>query len=359
MEFLRSCLEFYSPTGREERFAKFLSRELASHFGFKDVTIDPVGNVLGKVGSGSPIVLFCGHMDTVPGRLGVRVSGGKIFGRGAVDAKSALAAMILAAAKLSDETGFGTMEVAAVVDEEGAGTGIKSLVSSGRKYDYGVFGEPGGVEKVTLGYRGRLRFQVKVETPAAHAGSPWLGKNAIDKAIEVIGALASTTPPAAGLTDRYRSISITPTIVTGGVAANVVPGTCTIVFDVRFPVRRSSAEVVQMLKGAVIGVEENGVSLASSVADVVEGFETRKDSILVRAFTRAILKTTGARPSFLYKTGTGDMNVLGGTLGIPVVTYGPGESRLSHTSNESVSIEEFRKSIEVYRQAAMELARLL
>lgn len=359
VEFLVRCLGFYSPSGKEREYAQFLSHEMSSRLGFRDVTIDPVGNVLAKVGSGSPLLLFCGHMDTTPGKLGVRVSGGKIFGRGAVDAKSSLAAMILAASKLSNETGLGTVELAAVVDEEGMGKGIRGLVSSGRRYDYGVFGEPGGVSKVTLGYRGRLGFQVKIQGLAAHAGSPWLGKNAIEKAMQVTKALASIGSSEASQNGRYRSISVTPTLMTGGIAPNVVPSSCTVVFDVRFPMGRSSKEVEQLLEHAVGTLQEREVALIPSVAESVEAFETSKDSVLVRAFVRAILKTTGTRPGFSYKTGTGDMNVLGTALRIPVVTYGPGDSRLSHTPNEFVSLEEFRKSVEVYRQATVELAGLL
>ena len=70
------------------------------------VGIDAIGNVIGVVGEGEPTIFLCGHMDTVAGVLPLRVEEGKIYARGAVDAKGPLAAMVMAALAASEETGF-------------------------------------------------------------------------------------------------------------------------------------------------------------------------------------------------------------------------------------------------------------
>ena len=67
--------------------------------GFEKTDIDNVGNVIATKGSGRPIMLLCGHMDTVPGRIPVRIENGYLYGRGASDAKSSLIAMLLAASE--------------------------------------------------------------------------------------------------------------------------------------------------------------------------------------------------------------------------------------------------------------------
>ncbi|MEM2588312.1 MAG: M20/M25/M40 family metallo-hydrolase, partial [Candidatus Bathyarchaeia archaeon] len=95
IQFLTSLLKFYSPSGKEQEVSVFIADEMRK-FGFK-VDIDGVGNVLGKAGHGKPVILLCGHIDTVPGYIPVKKVNGKLYGRGAVDAKSPLAAMILAA----------------------------------------------------------------------------------------------------------------------------------------------------------------------------------------------------------------------------------------------------------------------
>jgi len=79
----------------------------------------------------------------------------------------------------------------------------------------------------------------------------------------------------------------------------------------------------------------------------------------VRALSWAIRKTTLNYASFSRKTGTGDMNVLGNALKIPVVTYGPGDSNLDHTPNEHVDIQEYLDSIQVYQKTLMKLPELL
>ena len=99
LDLLRKMLEIYSPSGKEEELALFL-KEKMTKLGFRNVRSDRVGNVFGEWGNGSPTILLCGHMDTVPGYLPVKVEENKIFGRGAVDAKSSLAAMILGPPKL-------------------------------------------------------------------------------------------------------------------------------------------------------------------------------------------------------------------------------------------------------------------
>jgi LysW-gamma-L-lysine carboxypeptidase len=84
-----------------------------------EVGIDAIGNVIGVVGEGEPVILLCGHMDTVAGHMPLRVEEGKIFARGAVDAKGPLAAMIMATHEVSKDPNFrGKILVASVVEEE-------------------------------------------------------------------------------------------------------------------------------------------------------------------------------------------------------------------------------------------------
>ena len=78
VDLFKRMLEMYSPSGREKKLASFLRDEL-QNLDFDNVHLDSVGNVYGEVGRGSPTVLLCGHMDTVPGRIPIRVEDGKIL----------------------------------------------------------------------------------------------------------------------------------------------------------------------------------------------------------------------------------------------------------------------------------------
>ena len=123
---LERALKLYTPSLREKSLADFLE-SVCDDLGFRDIHMDDVGNIIAKKGSGSPKILLCGHMDTVPGRIRVRKEGDYLFGRGSSDAKGPLLAMLFAAASAQEKTG--TVIFVGAVDEEGNATGIKSLTN--------------------------------------------------------------------------------------------------------------------------------------------------------------------------------------------------------------------------------------
>ena len=98
-DFLKKSLEIPSVSGNEEEFGKFLLNQM-KELGF-NARKDSVGNVIGEIGKGKPVILFSSHMDTVVGDIQVEKKDGKLYGRGAVDAKGSLCAMISAAARFA------------------------------------------------------------------------------------------------------------------------------------------------------------------------------------------------------------------------------------------------------------------
>jgi len=355
-ELLKRMLEVYSPSGKEEEMASFLRGEL-TELGFKNVRLDEVGNVFGEVGSGSPTVLLCGHMDTVPGRLPVKVEEGRIYGRGAVDAKASLAAMVVSASRLVGLGDRGRVLVAGVVDEEGEGKGVRHMLRERLDVDYAVFGEPSGVKNVTLGYRGRLWVKIICETEPGHAGAPDLFENAIERAYGLWVRVKEWSLRRRPSRSLFYSTSVSLTRIRGGEATNVIPGRCILDIDVRLPPSVNCQEVIDQLRTVLQQYEEENpkVNLEMRVEDRVEPFLADRGSPLAEALEEAIEETVGGPVRFLRKTGTGDMNVFAAKMGIPVVTYGPGDSRLSHTPNEYIEIDEYQASIEVYRKAVTKI----
>ena len=104
--------------------------------------------------------------------------------------------------------------------------------------------------------------------------------------------------------------------------------------------------------------KKQGVNAFYSVLDETEPFEAPHNSPLVRALTLGVLDVEKARPQLIRKTGTGDMNIIGNSLNIPVVTYGPGDPHASHTIDEHVSTDEYLRSIEVFKKMLQHLKRL-
>ena len=349
-------LEFYSPSRHEENLARFLNDKLAE-LGFKNVRLDDVGNVLGEVGEGSPTVLLCGHMDTVPGRLPVKIEEGKIYGRGAVDAKSSLAAMIVASSKLIDQQIMGKVIVAGVVDEEGKGRGIRQLIRNKLGVEYAVFGEPSGIDSITIGYKGRLLVKILCETKPGHVGVPRGFDNAINKAYELWSQIEAWASEKKSSDSVFYSTTASLTGIRGGEAPNVIPSKCTLRIDVRLPPSVNCQKGVGQLNAVIqqFKLENPSVELKMRIEDRIEPFIADKDPVLFKALTQAIEETVKGPVKLLRKTGTGDMNVFATKTKVPTVTYGPGNSQLSHTLNEYIEIEDYLTSIEVYKRVVTKL----
>jgi len=354
-KLLKQMLETYSPSGKEGNLAKLLKDQL-TELGFKSLRLDSAGNLLGELGNGPPTVLLCGHMDTIPGRLPVKIKEGRIFGRGAVDAKASLAAMIMAASELMGQAMEGRLVVAGVVDEEGRGRGIRQILQDGIDADYALFGEPSGVANITIGYKGRLCVRALCETEPGHVSIPNTFRNAIEKAYGLWEKIGAWTEENKG-PSPYYSITVSLTGIRGGGVSNVTPRRCTLLMDVRLPPSTNCQKTMDQIDALVrqYGQENPGIRIKLAVEDRVEPFVADKDSALVKALRKAIEETVGEPVKLLRKTGTGDMNLFAEKIKVPVATYGPGNSRLSHTSNEYIQIKEYLTSIEVYRKTVERL----
>lgn len=356
VDLLTRMLNIYSPSGKEEHISLFLADEMKK-LGFK-VHRDQVGNVIGEIGEGSPVVLLCGHMDTVEGEIPIRVEDGKLYGRGSVDAKGPLAAMIVAASNFAEGNFPGKILVVGVVDEEGSGKGIQHFVEEGIQPDFAIFGEPSGLEKVVFGYKGILTVKVTVETPSGHSAAPWLFDNAIEKAMDFWKQINKLHLREEKLKSRFYSITSCLTGIKGGnTSASFIPSYCEILVQLRIPPQLTPEQVFEEVMRKIDRYKATNpkVTVTVETVDVAKAFEADRRSVIVRALAWGIRKTTLNYASFSRKTGTGDMNVLGNTLKIPVVTYGPGDSRLDHTPNEHIDIQEYLDSIEVLKKTLTKL----
>ncbi|NOQ44861.1 MAG: M20/M25/M40 family metallo-hydrolase, partial [Nitrosopumilus sp.] len=234
VKMLEKALRLYTPSLSEKPMAEFLA-DKCDDLGFEDIQIDEVGNVIAKKGSGAPRIMLCGHMDVVPGKVKVRKEGDSLYGRGASDAKAPLMAMLFAAASIQNNNG--TIIFVGAVDEEGNATGIKNLVKKKMDIDYAVFGEPSGIKKVTIAYKGRLAINLKISVEdSSHASAPWLSKNAILESM--IFARELKEKLEANQEDKSKGMLLTATMteVKGGTSHNVTPKECETTFDIRIPV---------------------------------------------------------------------------------------------------------------------------
>jgi [amino group carrier protein]-lysine/ornithine hydrolase len=177
--------------------------------------------------------------------------------------------------------------------------------------------------------------------------------------IDLWKSIKSKLYQADGQENNANSISCSLTEIIGGSSHNVTPQKCKITIDVRIPASTTCAEVLEILEQIISRVAtQKGIKASYRIEDKTDPFEANHSSPLVRALSLSILDVRKKQPILLRKTGTGDMNILGNTLGIPVVTFGPGEPHASHTINERLNVEEYISSIEVFNRALFHLSRL-
>ena len=352
MSLLYRMLEIYSPSGKEEEIASFIEEEL-SLLGFEAIRRDKVGNVYGEIGSGFFTILLCGHMDTVPGWIPVEKKGNRLYGRGAVDAKSSLAAMISAAAMLKSKIqDKGKILLAGVVDEERKARGIRQLLNEDLNVECAIFGEPSGLKNITFAYKGRVSLRIVCETSTGHVSAQHMFNNAIEAAFDLWRHIKDSC--SEHLSPHGVFYSLSPSLIeirsrrtTGG-----VPDRCLLKIDLRIPPKFSSERAIQMSRDIIKEFlkEESSVSISLRVVDRVEPFVAKRDTIVIEALKKAILEVTGEPARLLRKTGTGDMNIFGADRKVPVATYGPGDAHLSHTRCEYIDIQEYLASIQVYKR---------
>ncbi|MGV9172395.1 MAG: M20/M25/M40 family metallo-hydrolase, partial [Promethearchaeia archaeon] len=351
IDFLKSCIEFYSPSGKEKDYAQFLE-EFLKKAGFK-THFDKIGNLIAEKGNGNPHILLVSHMDTIPGKLPVIEKDGKIFGRGAVDCKPSLAAMIYAIKefKFSQK---GRVTFAGIVREEDSLIGIDTFLESNINPDYAIFGEPTQIGQICIGYKGRLCFKIQIQTEKGHVASSWEYKNAIEMGFQIweniqqiCEDLNEEKENLNEKTHYFNQIIPNLTVISGGDINNCVPSRCEMSIDIRFPPFVKLGEILGPIRE--IAAKYEGMKLKSGgntkvilkILSKIEGYEIEGKNLLIGALRWAIYKTLQEKPTLIKKTGTTFINKIGATLDIPSITYGPGDPKLEHTKDEYIEIGDF------------------
>jgi len=345
VDLLREILAIDSPSGHEADLAAAIERRAPS-LGLR-ARRDAAGNVIAEAVHGDgPTVLLMSHLDTACCALPVRVDGGRIHGRGAVDAKGPLAAMLAAAAR---PTKFrGRVVVAGVVEEETPGSrGANHLVATLARPDAIVVGEPSGWADVVLGYKGQLALTYAVKRPSTHPTNP------CEKASEAAAAFWTDVARAAfDRTAADRAAGAPPsafhelTATLLRVAGDMVEASLAI--DLRLPPGFDPAPFVAALEGCARGGDVR-------VEHWIPAVKTDRRDPVVRALTAAI-RARGGTPGHKLKTATSDMNTVAPRWRVPMATYGPGDSSLDHSDDEHIEIDHYLRAIDVLSTAIADLA---
>jgi [amino group carrier protein]-lysine/ornithine hydrolase len=313
-------------------------RAVARELGYS-TSVDRVGNGFARKGRGRPRLVFLGHIDTVEGRRPVRRHGGRVHGRGSVDAKGAIAAALWAGREFA---GPGELLVVAAVGEEADSRGARHLASR-RSADRLIVGEPSGWDGVTIGYKGELQLVATFRGHRTHYSSPT--PTTTDVALDWAAAARAL---ALARTTESLFASLTAKTVAVESRRHGDSETTRVTLDFRLPPGISTTELLRLLPS-----EPGRPRISLRIR--AEPIEVPRANPVVRALSDAI-RVEGARPTLWRKSGTADLNVVVPAWKVPAAAYGPGDARLDHTARESLAVKELERSAAVLDRAFGRLA---
>jgi len=341
-ETLIGLVSHYSPSGQERCAAEWLVGQMKS-LGFTEAFIDGEGNATGVMGVGPRQVVLLGHIDTVPGEIPLRVENGILYGRGAVDAKGPLACFVDVVAKTGAIDGWQFVVIGAV-EEERDSSGARFVVNQ-YKPDFAIIGEPNRWDRVALGYKGAAWAEVTLRRKQEHSASG--GQTACEAAVEIW--LAVQAFAASFNMEKLRAFDkVLPTLRVMESGQDAFEQWARLEVGVRLPADISPVQWYSRLEEIATGAEVTQMGRATPA------WTCEKNSRLVRAFLSGI-RSQGGAPSFVYKTGTADLNIVAPVWQCPALVYGPGDSALDHTPAEQLSLQEYQKAVNVLTVSLQQL----
>jgi succinyl-diaminopimelate desuccinylase len=294
-------------------------------------------------------VVFHGHLDVVPGRpeqFEPRVQGDRLVGRGAYDMKGGLAAMMCALKDLERQDRV-RVRLVCVPDEESEELDVRStddVVRRGLGGDFAITGEPTDMH-IGVEAKGVLVMRIDVHGRAAHSSTPWLGDNAVLKAIDVFRAIESL-PFSRESSEMFDRPSINLGRISGGDALNKVPDRCTMAVDVRYLPGQDPAEILAQV-GRIPEIEVTRTFIHPPVT-------VARSNPYVRALREAVSRSAPERESMsVGRDGASDAASFI-EAGIPAVEFGPVGAG-HHGPEEWVSLS----SLARYRRALSDFVRSL
>ena len=293
-------------------------------------------------------VVLHGHLDVVPGhpeQFEARVDGDRLYGRGAYDMKGGLAAMMCAVKDLERQQRV-RVRLVCVPDEESEELDLRStdaIVRMGLGGDFAITGEPTDLH-IGVEAKGVLAMRIEVHGRAAHSSTPWLGDNAILKAIDVFRAIESL-PFSRQSSELFDRPSINLGRIQGGDALNKVPDSCTMAVDVRYLPGQDPDEILEQVRA----IPEVEVTRTFSWPPV----SVPRSNPYVRALREAVTSSVHGEALSVGRDGASDAAAFL-TAGIPAVEFGPVGAG-HHGPEEWVSVA----SLARYRRALGDFVRAL
>lgn len=327
-----------------------------------------VANLWARRGTTRPLLVFAGHTDVVPpGRREAwsddpfqpTLRNGKLYGRGAADMKSSLAAAVVAVERFaaSGVPWRGSLAFLLTSDEEGEATDgtakvVETLRARGETIDYCLVGEPTSVARlgdtIKNGRRGSLTGRLLVRGIQGHVAYPEKVKNPIHLAAPALAELAATRWDEGNAFFPPTSFQIS-NIHAGTGASNVVPGHCEILFNFRFGAASTAAELQRRVESIL---DRHGLEYELEWTLGGQPFLT-PSGVLVDKLSAAIFAETGLTPTLSTSGGTSDGRFIA-EICPEVVEFGPVNASI-HQVDEHIALADLEPLARIYEMLFRQL----
>ncbi|MEM0054281.1 MAG: M20 family metallopeptidase [Nitrososphaeria archaeon] len=369
-------IESVNPPGNELPVAELLADRL-NKYGIETEVIEVSRNRANVVGilrgrEEKPALLFNGHLDVVPvGEKSVwkfdpfsgEIFDGKVWGRGATDMKSGIAAMSVAAGLLASKYKLnGDLYITAFAGEETDSIGAKHYVDHNSLEDIGsiIVTEPTSLD-IVIAEKGTLWLEFETFGKSAHGSQPHIGVNAIEHMMLLLQSIKDTWEKIPYLKDPYLS---QPTIniatINGGVKTNVVPDKCTATIDLRFLPSQNRQVIIEKMYETIEKLKKEITNFKAEMRIINERQPviTSENEEIVK-ITKELGPLIVGRELGIYGVSFyTDAAIFATKRKIPTIILGPGEYdfrnniSLAHQPNEYVRIENLEKAVMLYFEIA-------
>ena len=369
LELARALIQRPSVTPRDEGALGVLETALKSlGFSCERMVFDGDGsdrteNLYARLGTAAPNFCFAGHTDVVPVGNGwttepfaAEVVNGRLYGRGASDMKSAIAAFVAAVARLvKDGKPAGSISLLITGDEEGDAVNgtvkmLERLKARGEKLDVCVVGEPTNPTKlgemIKIGRRGSLTAKLTVHGTQGHSAYPHLADNPIPRLMKMLAAVTDKPLDNGSAHFQASTFAIT-TVDVGNAATNVIPAAARAGFNIRFNDLHSGASLIKWLRETFDAMAKDSYELAARISG--ESFITPPGA-LSTLVADAVKEVTGVTPELSTTGGTSDARFIKDAC--PVCEFGMvGQSM--HKADEHWSVADIEKLTDIYHRILM------